>query len=243
LEPDGKTITLTGAEPKNGAVVVRTGFGRDVPLRVTMIPSRHPDADMGVGFFFTANGEAGSVVSRERASRAAASGGASPFVVNDQRNYESDDLELWALRPGGETLLATGLPHADCLAPKIGHPVFWCKGGWGDGRALLKVDGVAGRVSRIAEALPKWGGAAMLAPSKLAVVSYNRVGVADRLGVVDLETRHGTWLTLPAASDSQSGTSEKSASRARTAPVQGGLATVSNPGEGQEATLTVYAVP
>ena len=83
----------------------------------------------------------------------------------------------------------------------------------------------------------------MIAPSKLAVVSYNRVGVADRLGVVDLETRHGTWLALPAASDSLSGTSEKSASSARAEPVQGGLATFSNAGEGQEATLTVYAVP
>ena len=109
----------------------------------------------------------------------------------------ADDLEIWALGPAGETLLAAHLPDPNCLAPRIGHPVFWCTVGWGENRALLKVDGAAGRVSRVADALPKWGSAAMLAPSKLAVVSYGQCGVADRLGVVDLETRHGTWLTLP----------------------------------------------
>ena len=82
----------------------------------------------------------------------------------------------------------------------------------------------------------------MLAPSKLVVVSYGQAGVTDRLGVLDLETRRGTWLTLPAG-EAAGGTSENGTSRARAEPVQGGLATVVNAGEGRDATLTVYAVP
>jgi hypothetical protein len=243
LEPDGQTITLTGTERDAWkTVVIRTGFGREAPLRVATIPSRHRDADQGVGFFFTPDGEAGSVVSREHAAHAAASGGGSPFVTNDQRSEEANDLEIWALGPTGETLLAAHLPDPDCLAPRVGHPVFWCPVGWGENRALLKVDGAAGRVSRIAGALPKWGSAAMIAPSKLVVVSHGQSGVTDRLGVLDLETRHGTWLTLP-ASEAAGGTSENGTSLARAEPVQGGLATVVNAGEGRDVTLTVYASP
>ena len=103
---------------------------------------------------------------------------------------------------------------------------------------MLKVDGTAGRVSRVADALPEWGSAAMLAPSKLVVVSNGRGGVTDRIGIVDLETRRGTWLTLLGAGDSAAGTSDS-----RAEPVEGGLATVVNPGEGREATLTVYLTP
>ena len=244
VEPDGQTIALTGSEAATWrTVVVRTGFGRDAPLRITTIPSRHPESDLGVGVFFVANGEVGGVVSRERAAHAGASSGGAPFVTNDQRSEEADDLEIWALRPAGETLLAAHLPDPDCLAPRVGRPVFWCSVGWGENRALLQVDGSVGRVSRIADALPRWGSAEMLAPSKLAVVSYDRVGAVDRLGILDLEARHGTWLTLSAASGSAGGISEKGVSRPRAEPVRGGLATVVEGGEGQETTLTVYAVP
>ncbi len=243
VEPDGQTIALTGSEHETWkTVVIRTGFGREAPLRVATIPSQHLDADQGVGFFFTPDGEAGSVVSRERTAHAGASGGGAPFVTNDQRDDEGNDLEIWALGPAGETLLAAHLPDPDCLAPRVGHPVFWCSVGWGENRALLKVDGAAGRVSRIVGALPKWGSAAMLAPSKLVVVSYGQAGLTDRLGVLDLETRRGTWLTLPAG-DSAGGTSDNGTSLARAEPVQGGLATVVNAGEGRDATLTVYAMP
>ena len=243
VEPDGQTIALVGSESESWkTVVVRTSVGRDAPLQVTAIPSGHSDADLGVGFFFTQDGEPGSVVSRERAAHAGASGGGSPFVTNDLRNEEANDLELWALRPEGETLVAAHLPDPDCLAPTVGHPVFWCHAGWGENRTLLKVDGAAGRVSRVADALPKWGDVAMLSPSKLAVLSHDKFGVSDRLGVLDLESRRGTWLTLPAG-DSAGGISEKGVSRARAEPVQGGLATVVNPRDGQDATLTVYAVP
>ena len=93
VEPDGQTIALTGSAPRSWkSVVVRTGFGRDAPLRVEVIPSRHLDADRDVGFFLTAEGEAGNVVSRQRAARAGVTGEGAPFLVNDQRDEERDDL-------------------------------------------------------------------------------------------------------------------------------------------------------
>jgi tetratricopeptide (TPR) repeat protein len=244
VEPDGQTIALTGSAPRSWkGVVVRTGFGRDAPLRVEVIPSRHLDADRDVGFFLPPDGEAGNVVSRQRAAPAAANGEGAPFVVNDHRDEERDDLELWALRPAGETLLAAHLPHFGCLEPSVGHPVLWCPAGWGDNRALLKIDAVAGRVTRVGGALPKWGSAAFIARSRLAVVSYGRSGVADRLGVVDLETRRGTWLTLPVGTEPAVGSADEGASRSRAGPVRGGLATITSAGEGEDATLTVYAQP
>ena len=183
------------------------------------------------------------MVSRQRAAHAEVTGEGAPFVVNDHRDEERDDLELWALRPAGETLLAAHLPHFGCLEPTVGHPVLWCPAGWGDNRALLKIDAVAGRVTRVAGGLPKGGSAAFIARSKLAVVSYGRSGVADRLGVVDLETRRGTWLTLPVGTEPAAGTSDEGASRSRAEPVRGGLATIASAGEGEDATLTVYAQP
>ena len=104
---------------------------------------------------------------------------------------------------------------------------------------------MAGRLTRVAGALPKWGSAAFIARSKLAVVSYGRSGVADRLGIVDLETRRGAWMTLPAGIEPAVGSSVEGASRLRVEPVQGGLATIANvgEGEGEDATLTVYAPP
>jgi hypothetical protein len=235
VEPDGVTITLTGSQPEtSNGIVVRTGFGGDAPLRITAIPSRQLDADATVGFFFTPEGGAGGVVTRQRAPRADAADAASQFVANDDRDDESNDLELWALRPTGETLLAAHLPDPDCLAPTGGRPVLWCVAGWGDGRTLLKVDPVAGRVSRIVDALPKSRRAAMIAPSKLAVVS------GHRMGIVDLETHRGTWLILPEDSGE---ISEGGTYRSRAEPVEGGLATMTEAGEGKDATLTVYGPP
>jgi tetratricopeptide (TPR) repeat protein len=240
VEPDGATIALTGSSPKElRTVVVRTGFGRDAPLRVVAIPSLHQDADGGIGFFFTPDGEPGSVVLRERAAR----GGGSPFVPTDQRDWESNDLELWALRPAGETLLAAHLPDPNCHGSTVGRPLLWCTVGWGENRALLKIDAAAGRVSRIADALPKWGTAELIAPQRLAVVSYGQRGLADRLGVVDLETRRGTWLELPTAGSATVEASNEGARSGRVELVRDGLATFVDAGEGQDATLTVYATP
>ena len=224
-------------------VVVRTGFGPDAPLRAVALPSLHQDADGGVGFFFTPDGEPGRVVSRERAARGGPSGEGLPFVTNDQRDWESKDLELWALRPGGETLLAAHLPDPNCHGLTAGRPLLWCTVGWGEKQALLKIDAVAGRVSRVADALPKSASVELIAPSKLAVVSYSERGIADWLGVLDLETRQGIWLALPTAGSSTVGASDEGASPARVVPVQGGLATYVDAGEGHDATLTVYALP
>ena len=230
LEPGGDTIVLTGpARGTNAEITVRMGFGADAPRRVLSIDSRHPDADFGVGVFFASDGQGGRVVSRQRAAGA----GRSPFVVNDRRDEESNDLELWAIRPEGESLLAVHLPHPDCLAPAVGHPVLWCPVGWTDDRALLKIDPVAGRVTRVEAAMPSRSRAGLLGPSKLAVLTDD-----DRLGVVDLDTRQGTWLTLPPP--------DKPPDRSRrwyTDLAQGGLATVTYAPEGQDATLTVYALP
>jgi tetratricopeptide (TPR) repeat protein len=243
VESTGEPIVLSGpALGTEKPLIVRTDFGPDARLHFVPSSSRASDADLEVGFFLTTDGQGGSVVSRQRDGSAKASSGGSPFVPSERRDDESSDLELWALRPEGETLLAAHLPHPECLKPTVGLPVLWCPVGWGDNRALLKIDGAAGRVSRIAGALPKWGRAAMIAPSKLVVVSYGQSGATDRLGVLDLDTRRGTWLTLPAG-DSAGGTSENGTSLARAEPVQGGLATVVNEGEGRDATLTVYAVP
>ncbi len=63
------------------------------------------------------------------------------------------------------------------------------------------------------------------------------------MGVVDLDTRRGTWLILPAAGGSTAEASDEGPSRADAEPVQGGLATIVDAGEGQDATLTVYALP
>jgi hypothetical protein len=58
----------------------------------------------------------------------------------------------------------------------------------------------------------------------------------SRLGVLDLETRQGTWLTLPRDRASTSGR------RFMTQLAQGGLGVVTRPKD-EEATLTVYAQP
>ena len=145
----------------------------------------------------------------------------------------------------GEALLAAHLPHPECLKPTVGHPVLWCPVGWGENRTLLKVDAAAGRVSRVADALPKWGSAAMIAPSKLAVVSYNQlwralIGSASSTS----EARRGTWLMLPPAGHSTADSSKEGGPRSRAEPVQGGLATIVVSGRGaRTTTLTVYAVP
>ena len=234
VEPGGQTIVLTGgARGKDAEIMIRMGFGSDAPRRIVPIQSQQPDADFGVGTFFTSDGEGGRVVSRQRAAGAAADAGRSPFVVGDLRDDESNDLELWAIQPEGERLLAAHLPHPDCLAPTVGRPVLWCPVGWMDDRALLKVDPVAGRVTRVEGALPPRSRAVLLGPSKLVVHPDD-----DRLGVVDLETRQGTWLRLPPAEKPSAGSR-----RWETDLAEDGLAIVTNASKGQDATLTVYAPP
>ncbi|HTB59097.1 MAG TPA: hypothetical protein VLC06_14560, partial [Polyangia bacterium] len=120
-------------------------------------------------------------------------------------------------------------------SPTVGHPVVWCRAGWGKNGALLKIDAVVGRVSQVVQALPDQGQAALIAPSKLAVVS------GHRMGVVDLETRKGAWLILPGAGGSTD--SDEGIGAEDLEPVQGGVATLANAHDGQEATLTVYAAP
>jgi hypothetical protein len=61
------------------------------------------------------------------------------------------------------------------------------------------------------------------------------------MGVVDLETRKGAWLILPDAGGATD--SDDSLSGPDLDPVQGGVATLANARDGQEATLTVYAAP
>ena len=198
IDPDGKTIALTGSSPEGPrTVVVRTGFGRDAPLRVVAIPSLHQDADGGVGLFFAPDGEAGSVVSRERAAGGASGAGAPSCrptsVTGTATTWSSGRCGPRgnpARRPSAE-------PHLLWVDRRA--PVALVHGGVGGEPRLPKIDAVAGRVSRVADALPKRGSVELIAPSKLAVVSYVERGMADRLGVVDLETRQGTWLTLPTA--------------------------------------------
>jgi hypothetical protein len=176
-------------------------------------------------------GAVAGVVSRERATGAAAAGGASPFASIELRDEESDDLELWVLQAGGESLLAAHLPQPTCLRAGIGHPVLWCHIGWTSDRALLKIDPVAGHVGRIDGALTPQAHAALLGPSTLAVLTRD-----SRLGVVDLATRRGAWLTLPPDR------APDQSHRFLIVLAEGGLGVVTETPD-KEATLTTYAMP
>ena len=69
------------------------------------------------------------------------------------------------------------------------------------------------------------------------MIAREAVLVGDsRLGVVDLDTRQGTWLTLPADRDSSRDR------RSFAQLTQGGLGVVTRPKDGA-ALLTVYAQP
>jgi hypothetical protein len=105
-----------------------------------------------------------------------------------------------------------------------------CHIGWTSDRALLKIDPEHGHVGRLEGALPPMASAALLGPSKLAVLTHD-----NRLGVVELATRRGAWLTLPEnrAPDT---------SRFRTVLTEGGLGVVTETAP-NEATLTIYATP
>jgi hypothetical protein len=91
---------------------------------------------------------------------------------------------------------------------------------------ILKIDPVAGNMVRLGEALPSHAQIARVGPSKLAVIS------GGDLGVIDLDTRRGAWLTLPAT-----------ANRDWPQLVGGGVGTFVRSGRGKDATLTVYALP
>ena len=234
VEPGGRGIWLSGDATDGGEVAVHLVLGTETPAEVYRLPSKYPNADFPVGISRAPAGEVGGeimgVVSRERVTGPKAGGGPAPFATFELRDEESHDLELWVLRSGGESLLAAHLPHPTCLHPAFGHPALWCAIGWTSDRALLEIDPVGGRVARVDGALPPTAQAALLGPSKLAVLTD------DWLGVVDLDARRGSWLTLPREEASAR------AHRFQTELTPGGLGIVRRPNR-EEATLTVYASP
>jgi hypothetical protein len=232
VEPGGRSILLVGeALDGQGEMTARFVLGSSAPAEIVRIPSKYPDDDFPVGISHSAAGEVLGVVSRERLGPRAAKGSGSPFASMDDRDDDSDDLELWVLGAHAETLLAEHLPHPNCLYPESGRPVLWCHIGWDKDHALLKIDPVDHRVARIDGALPPMAHVALLGPSKLAVLVADR-----RLGVVDLDTRQGTWLTLPPDGAT---TPER---HFFTQLAYGGLGVVTR-AKGEDATLTVYAQP
>jgi len=141
------------------------------------------------------------------------------FVVKGGRDF----ADVWWRTAAGERRLGAAVPDLHCPSHPLGDLTLWCLAP--DVPILFKVDGKAGTVSRVPGELPYAWSKSMLGQSRLAVLG------PDEIGIIDLDARRGTRLTLPETDD-------KVPSRL----AHGGLATLAD-GRSETTTVVVYAEP
>jgi hypothetical protein len=227
VDPDRGSIVLTGFDRNGSRVLVRTGLDRDAPLGITHLASRSPEGDFLLRPFAAPGGPDGLLVSRVRIS-AGASNATVAYLSADDREGGETDLELWSLLPKSETLVAAHAPSLICPRTNLGRSVIWCVTEGESARYLLKIDPVAGRLTRTADPIPQDARISSLGSSRFSLTSNGR------LGVVDLATGRGDWLILSPSASPDGHTPQLA---------NGALATFSRPARNEDATLTVYALP
>jgi hypothetical protein len=227
IEPGGRSILLVGV-PRNDQdqrIALRVPAEPEAAIESLPLGHRLAVLDQRLGFVVTPQGEAESWVLRHPGPAPAPDQIASAYVAAGQRAEIEHDLVLWLLTPQAEVLVAGGVPHLACLAPTLTRGSIWCQA-VSDRRFLFKIDAAARRMTRVNGDLPAAWRTELVSPSKMAML-WN-----GDLGVLDLETGQGVWLTLPDAPD-----------QGFAALVEGGLATFSRSGRSKHATITVYAIP
>ncbi|HXU65522.1 MAG TPA: site-2 protease family protein [Polyangia bacterium] len=210
LQPDGDAILILGGSlGLDRPVAYRVPATETGELQVLPAFPSVPRARQR-RWFMGAGGTLGEVAN--------APVGAPPTEANPLGGDQGQ--AIWLVE-GGRTLpLARGLPNL--LFPQmLGRPELWAFSQSGPARTLLKVDPVRRTVRRVPGSVPGFSLPVMLGPGRLAFADH------DRLGVIDLDARRGTWLTID---------------RHAMELAQGGLVGISYD-ESSKTRLTVYAAP
>jgi tetratricopeptide (TPR) repeat protein len=227
VEPGGRSILLVGSSriDDDKQMAVRVPTEGDGAVEWLPVGRGVADRDERLRFFVAPENQGGTLVLRSP----------HPVEESSEDEFEDDppvekkddgasDLPLWLLTPNAEVLIAGHAPRLHCLLPAITRSSLWCVAR-ADRRFLFEIDPRGRRMTRLNGEISR-GQLQLVGPSKLALLSNGE------LGVLDLETGRGVWLTLPDSDD-----------HAFPTLVKGGLGTLARSYRGKHATITVYALP